>query len=63
MRRLTLFTPNGWALHGFTDLGAGVRGWEAVGGPLLGIAAFSAAAAAVTALLLRLRRTASPLPP
>ena len=58
MHRLTLFTPNGWALRGFTDLGTGVRGWDAVGGPLLGIAAFSAAVAAVTALLLRLRRTA-----
>ncbi|WP_327714311.1 ABC transporter permease [Streptomyces sp. NBC_00490] len=56
MRRLTLFTPNGWALRGFTDLGTGVRGWAAVGAPLLGIAAFSATVAAVTALLLRLRR-------
>lgn len=56
MRRLTLFTPNGWALRGFTDLGTGVRGWAAVGAPLLGMAAFSAAVAAVTALLLRLRR-------
>ncbi|MER6185900.1 ABC transporter permease [Streptomyces sp. NPDC001652] len=58
MRRLTLFTPNGWALRGFTDLGTGIRGWAAVGAPLLGIAAFSAAVAAVTALLLRLRRPA-----
>jgi len=57
IRRLALFTPNGWALRGFTDLGTGVRGWAAVGAPLLGIAAFSAAVAAVTALLLRLRRT------
>jgi len=58
IRRLALFTPNGWALRGFTDLGTGVRGWDAFGAPLLGIAAFSAAVAAVTALLLRLRRTA-----
>ncbi|MFF5497380.1 ABC transporter permease [Streptomyces aquilus] len=57
IRRLALFTPNGWALRGFTDLGTGVRGWAAVGAPLLGIAAFSAAVAALTALLLRLRRT------
>jgi ABC-2 type transport system permease protein len=57
IRRLALFTPNGWALRGFTDLGTGVRGWEAVGAPLLGIAAFSAAVAVVTVLLLRLRRT------
>ncbi|KAB1140084.1 ABC transporter permease [Streptomyces luteolifulvus] len=57
IRRLALFTPNGWALRGFTDLGTGVRGWDAVGAPLLGIAAFSAAVAALTAVLLRLRRT------
>ncbi|MFF4550085.1 ABC transporter permease [Streptomyces sp. NPDC001406] len=57
IRRLALFTPNGWALRGFTDLGTGVRGWDAVGTPLLGIAAFSAVVIAVTALLLRLRRT------
>ncbi|MFJ8113860.1 ABC transporter permease [Streptomyces sp. NPDC096132] len=57
MRRLTLFTPNGWALRGFTDLGTGVRGWAAVGTPLLAMAAFSAAVAVVTAVILRLRRT------
>lgn len=57
IRRLALFTPNGWALRGFTDLGTGVRGWDAVGAPLLGIAAFSAAVTALTVLLLRLRRT------
>lgn len=57
IRRLALFTPNGWALRGFTDLGTGVRGWDAVGAPLLGIAAFSAAVTVLTVLLLRLRRT------
>ncbi|MBN0042750.1 ABC transporter permease [Streptomyces actuosus] len=57
MHRLALFTPNGWALRGFTDLGTGVRGWAAVGAPLLGIAGFCAAVTAVTVLLLRLRRT------
>ncbi|GAA2473402.1 ABC transporter permease [Streptomyces longisporus] len=57
IRRLALFTPNGWALRGFTDLGTGVRGWDAVGAPLLGIALFSAAVTALTVLLLRLRRT------
>ncbi|MDW8804246.1 ABC transporter permease [Streptomyces scabiei] len=56
IRTLALFTPNGWALRGFTDLGTGVRGWDAVGAPLLGIASFSIVVAAVTALLLRLRR-------
>ncbi|MEV7414546.1 ABC transporter permease [Streptomyces sp. NPDC089919] len=56
MRRLALFTPNGWALRGFTDLGTGVRGWAAYGPPLLGITACTVAAALVTALLMRLRR-------
>ncbi|MFE1441111.1 ABC transporter permease [Streptomyces sp. NPDC058739] len=58
IRTLALLTPNGWALRGFTDLGTGVRGWDAVGAPVLGIATFSLAVAAVTALLLRLRRAA-----
>jgi ABC-2 type transport system permease protein len=57
LRRLAVFTPNGWALRGFTDLGTGVGGLAAVGRPLLGIAACSAAVALVTALLFRLRRT------
>ena len=57
IRRLALFTPNGWALRGFTDLGTGIRGWDAFGAPVLGIAAFSACVAALTALLMRLRRT------
>ncbi len=57
LRRLALFTPNGWALRGFTDLGTGVGGLAAVGRPLLGIAACSAVIALVTAVLLRLRRS------
>ncbi|MEU8925375.1 ABC transporter permease [Kitasatospora sp. NPDC048545] len=57
LRRLALFTPNGWALRGFTDLGTGVHGLTAVGPPLLGIAACSGAAAAATVLLVRRRRT------
>ncbi|WP_137991110.1 ABC transporter permease [Streptomyces vilmorinianum] len=56
IRRLALFTPNGWALRGFTDLGTGVGGWSAVGPPLLGMVAFTLAATALTALILRLRR-------
>jgi ABC-2 type transport system permease protein len=58
LRRLALFTPNGWALRGFTDLGTGVGGLAAVGAPLLGIAACSAAVALLAAVLFRLRRTA-----
>lgn len=56
LRQLALYTPNGWALRGFTDLATGVRGIDAVGAPLLGIGVFSGAVAALTVLLLRLRR-------
>lgn len=56
LRRLALFTPNGWALRGFTDLGTGARGIGVVGAPLLGIAVFSLAVVALTALAVRLRR-------
>ncbi|WP_405810893.1 ABC transporter permease [Streptomyces sp. NBC_00210] len=56
VRRMALFTPNGWALRGFTDLGTGVRGLEAVGAPLLGIGSVCLVIVAVTALLMRLRR-------
>ncbi|MFE9773720.1 ABC transporter permease [Streptomyces sp. NPDC005931] len=59
LRGLALLTPNGWALRGFTDLGTGVRGWAAVGAPLLGIAAFSAVVTLLTALVLWLRRRTS----
>ncbi|QOV33723.1 hypothetical protein IM697_26415 [Streptomyces ferrugineus] len=38
-------------------VGFGARGWDAVGAPLLGIAVFCVVVIAVTALLLRLRRT------
>ncbi|MET9295828.1 ABC transporter permease [Streptomyces sp. NPDC003077] len=58
LRHLALFTPNGWALRGFTDLATGVGGWSAVAAPLLAVLAFSLGLAALTALLLRLRRTA-----
>ncbi|MDI2129514.1 ABC transporter permease [Yinghuangia seranimata] len=58
LRRLALFTPNGWALRGFTDLGTGIGGWSAVAAPLAGIAVFSAATAVLTLVLLRLRRPA-----
>jgi ABC-2 type transport system permease protein len=56
LRRLALFTPNGWALRGFTDLGTGARGIGVVGAPLLGIAVFSLVVVALTALAVRLRR-------
>lgn len=56
LRHLALFTPNGWALRGFTDLGTGVRGLGVVGPPLLGIAGFSLVVVALTAAVVRLRR-------
>ncbi|WP_037603536.1 ABC transporter permease [Streptacidiphilus rugosus] len=56
LRRLALFTPNGWALRGFTDLGTGARGIGVVGAPLLGIAVFSLVVVALTALVVRSRR-------
>jgi ABC-2 type transport system permease protein len=53
LRRLALFTPNGWALRGFTDLASGVSAATAVVRPVLGIVAFSAALSVVTAVLTR----------
>lgn len=58
LRELALYTPNGWALRGFTDLGTGVGGWPAVAAPLTGIAVFSFATAALTLIALRFRRSA-----
>lgn len=56
LRQLALFTPNGWALRGFTDLGTGVGGWDAVAAPLAGIAVFAVATGVFTLAILRLRR-------
>ena len=53
LRRLALFTPNGWALRGFVDLATGPHSMSAVWAPLGGIAAFTAAVVAVTAALSR----------
>lgn len=53
MRRLAVLTPNGWALRGFTDLGTGVGAIEAVGQPIVGIAAFTAVVALLAAWFAR----------
>lgn len=53
MRRLALFTPNGWALRAFTDLSTTGGGFGTVAVPVLGILAFSAVAGSVAALLAR----------
>jgi ABC-2 type transport system permease protein len=56
LRRLALFTPNGWAMRGFTDLASGLRGAGTVAGPVAAILAFTLATAALTAGVARLRR-------
>ena len=51
MRRLALFTPNGWAMRGFTDMATVGGGMGAVWVPVLAILAFSAVTGAVAATL------------
>ena len=53
MRRLALFTPNGWALRGITDLGTGARGAVLFWQPFLAILAFTVVIGGVAALLER----------
>ena len=53
MRRLALFTPNGWAMRGFTDMATIGGGVRTVWVPVLAILAFSALAAALAATLAR----------
>ena len=52
LRRLALFTPNGWALRGFTDLGTGA-GSHAVFQPVFAILVFSAVVGGVALLFAR----------
>jgi ABC-2 type transport system permease protein len=51
MKRLALFTPNGWALRGFTDLATMGGGFGTILEPVLGILAFSAVVAVVAVIL------------
>ena len=53
MRRLALFTPNGWALRGFVDLTTGARGAGVVVQPVLAMLAFSAVVGGVAVALAR----------
>lgn len=53
LRRLSLFTPNGWTLRGFVDLATGPHSLSTIGAPLLGICGFSLAVLAVTAVASR----------
>ena len=47
LRRLTLLTPNGWALRGFTDLGTGARA-SAIVPSIVALAVFAAVTGAVS---------------
>lgn len=51
MRRIALFTPNGWALRALTDLSTTGGGMDAVTLPVVAILGFSVAIGAVAALL------------
>lgn len=53
MRRISLFTPNGWALRAMTDLSTTGGGIGAVAVPVLAILAFSAVIATAAGLLAR----------
>lgn len=53
LRTLALFTPNGWALRGLTDLSTGIGGLSAVVLPVLVMVGFAAVCAALAALLAR----------
>ena len=53
MRTLSLFTPNGWAMRGFTDLATLGGGMGTVVEPVLAILAFSIVASSVAAVLAR----------
>ena len=53
MRTLSLFTPNGWAMLGFTDLATIGGGVGTVVEPVLAILAFSVVASSLAAVLAR----------
>lgn len=56
LRHLALFTPNGWALRGFTDLATGLHGFGTIAVPVAVILGFAVAIGAVAGLLARARR-------
>jgi len=51
LRRLALFTPNGWAMRAYTDLSTNGGGLRTVAVPVLAILGFSAVVGAVAASL------------
>ncbi|HEY5110247.1 MAG TPA: ABC transporter permease [Acidimicrobiales bacterium] len=51
MQRLTLLTPNGWALRGYTDLATTGGGLSVVAGPVAAILVYTVVVAAVAAVL------------
>jgi ABC-2 type transport system permease protein len=53
MRTVALFTPNGWAMRGFTDLSRIGGGLGTVAEPVLAILSFSVVAGSAAALLAR----------
>lgn len=53
MRKMALFTPNGWALRAFTDLSTTGGGMGTVALPVAAICAFSAVTGAAAVLLAR----------
>jgi linearmycin/streptolysin S transport system permease protein len=53
MRRLALFTPNGWAMRGFTDLSTLGGGVGTVATPVLAILVFSAVVGGIAVVLSR----------
>lgn len=53
LRRLALFTPNGWVLRGFVDLATGPHRLGTIAGPLAAVGAFTIVVGAMAALLSR----------
>jgi ABC-2 type transport system permease protein len=53
LRSLALWTPNGWALRGFSDLATGATATSTIVDPVLGIAAFTVVVLALTAIASR----------
>jgi ABC-2 type transport system permease protein len=53
LRRLSLLTPNGWALRGFVDLSTGERSLATAAQPVAAILAFAAVIGLLTAVLSR----------
>ena len=53
LRKLALFTPNGWALRAYLDLATGPHRWSTIALPVVAMLSFALAVSAITAILLR----------